>query len=195
MRTVILLAGPSGSGKSRLARTTATPQLRLDDFYHAEDHPGLPRRATGLVDWDDVGTWNLPAAIDALREVLATGRAEVPEYSIALSRATGTHLVDVSDAPVVIAEGIFAPDLLAACREHGVDVTPVWLDRSRHANFVRRLRRDLAGHRKPPAVLVRRGLMLWREERAKRRRALDLGFRPMGMAQATQLIEDLGAGA
>lgn len=191
VRTVILLAGPSGSGKSRLVRTSGAAQLRLDDFYLDHDAPGLPRRPDGLVDWDDVGSWNMESAIAALDEVLRTGGCTAPDYSISLSRAQGSHRVELGSGRVLIAEGIFAPDLLAACRERGIDVTPLWLDRSRHANFSRRLRRDLANKRKPPLVLLERGGRLWREEPGKRRRAVELGFRPIGMRQAVALVRQL----
>ncbi|GAA1389261.1 uridine kinase [Luteococcus peritonei] len=189
-RTVILLAGPSGSGKSRLTRATGAPQLRLDDFYRADTDEHLPM-VDGRIDWDDVRSWDTGAAARAVDALVRCGRTEAPLYSIQLNRATGSHVVDLEGSPVVVAEGIFAPDLLATCRDQGVEVTPLWLDRSRHANFARRLRRDLKQHRKPPAVLVRRGLQLWREERAKRTRALELGFRPMGMAQAVTLVREL----
>lgn len=101
------------------------------------------------------------------------------------------HAVGVTDVPAVMAEGVFAPDLLVCCRREGVEVTPVWLDPSRHANFARRLRRHLAQHRKPPTVLVRRGLMLWRAERAKRSRALAAGFAPLSMDDAIALVHGL----
>ncbi|MGO4955987.1 uridine kinase [Luteococcus sp. Sow4_B9] len=190
MRSVILLAGPSGSGKSRLARVTGATQFRLDDFYKDHDAPGLPV-IDDRIDWDDVATWDSVAAAVALGELLTTGRAEVPRYSIARSRAEGTHVVDLGDERVLIAEGIFAPDLLTACREREIAVTALWLDRSRHANCVRRLRRDLAQHRKPASILVRRGLQLWREETDKRNRALAQGFQPMGMRQAVALVRQL----
>lgn len=191
MRTVILLAGPSGSGKSRLVRTSGAAQLRLDDFYLDHDAPGLPRRPDGLVDWDHVDSWNVEAALDALDEVLRTGGCTAPDYSISLSRAQGSHRVELGTRRVLIAEGIFAPDLLAACRERDIAVTALWLDRSRHANFSRRLRRDLASKRKPPRVLLERGRRLWREEPDKRRRAVELGFRPIGMRQAIALVQQL----
>lgn len=188
--TVILLAGPSGSGKSRLARVTGAAQLRLDDFYLDEEHPDLPRRE-GRIDWDDAATWDAEAALRALQQLAATGRAIVPEYSISQSRRTGTHTVDLGGCPVVIAEGIFAVDLLAHCQTAALPVVPVWLDRPRNLNFSRRLRRDLKQHRKPPAVLVRRGMMLWRDEPALRARARALGFEPRSMHRAEAMVREL----
>ena len=63
--TVIVLAGPSGSGKSRLTRATGATQLRLDDFYRADTDPQLPM-AGGRIDWDDVRSWDADAATTAL---------------------------------------------------------------------------------------------------------------------------------
>jgi len=39
---VVVLAGPSGIGKSRLAALSGLPVLRLDDFYRSGDDPALP---------------------------------------------------------------------------------------------------------------------------------------------------------
>lgn len=188
-RCIILVAGPSGSGKSRLARQLGLPQLRLDDFYYDDTHPALPRTfdehgAVGIIDWDHPDSWNCDAAVTALREVLETGRATVPVYEISQNRAVGTQVFDMGDAPAVICEGIFAPELLAPLRAGGVRVDAIWLDRPRLFNFSRRLRRDLTEHRKPPRVLVRRGLALLRQEPRLRRAALGRGFRPMGMKRA-----------
>lgn len=47
---------------------------------------------------------------------------------------------------------------------------PIYLDRSRTLVALLRLRRDLAQHRKPPLVLLRRGLALWRAQPASGRR-------------------------
>ena len=56
---MIVLAGPSGWGKSHLADRLGLPILRLDDFYKDGDDPTLPRLdlAGGepIVDWDDAG--------------------------------------------------------------------------------------------------------------------------------------------
>ncbi|HNV11549.1 MAG TPA: uridine kinase [Propionibacteriaceae bacterium] len=198
-RTVILVAGPSGSGKSRLSGHTGVPQLRLDDFYFDIDRPGMPCVHFGggdttqtMVDWDDVASWDLAAAVEALASLVETGRATTPVYDISTSRATGSREVDLDDSGSVLAEGIFAPDLLAPCRERGLSVLPIWLDRPRELNFLRRLRRDLAEHRKPPAVLVRRGVALYRHEPSLRAEALALGFEPMSMAQAQGAVRAFG---
>lgn len=177
-RTVVLVAGPSGSGKSHLAARAGLPLLRLDDFYRAGDEPGLPH-TLGIVDWDDPASWNCDAAVSALVELCATGAADVPDYRIALNRAVGTHVVNLGDASAVLCEGIFAPELLRPLFRAGVAVRPLWLDRPTLPNFARRLRRDLAEHRKPPLVLVRRGLALARTEPKLRADALRRGFQPV----------------
>ena len=74
-----------------------------------------------------------------------------------------------------MAEGIFAADIVAASRDRGLLAGAYALRRPRGMTFVRRLVRDLAERRKPPAVLVRRGLALLRAEPAVVRRACGLG--------------------
>lgn len=186
-RTVILLAGASGSGKSRVARTAGCPRLALDDFYLDGDHPGLPH-TLGIVDWDDLGSWDADAALAALTELCTTGLAEVPTYDIALNARTARHRLDLGEHQVFVAEGIFAPDMVPRCRAAGLTVDALYLDRPRTVTLVLRFLRDLAERRKPPWVLVRRGLALWRAEPGVRRRALELGCRPVTMRQALATI-------
>ena len=51
---VVLLAGPSGSGKNHLAEQSGLPLLDLDDFYRDGDDPTSPAPPdSGIVDWDD----------------------------------------------------------------------------------------------------------------------------------------------
>lgn len=191
--TIVLVAGASGSGKSRMALMAGVPQLKLDEFYHDGDHPGLPR-TLGIVDWDDVSTWNLPAAVGALEELVHAGRADIPVYEIAANARVGTEQMRLGDHNVLVAEGIFAPDLLRPARAAGLHVVPMWLDRPRTVTALRRLRRDLAQRRKAPPVLVRRGFALWRAEPAMRRRALELGFAPTSFSEALEQVDQLRDG-
>ncbi|MDN5724375.1 MAG: hypothetical protein L0G99_00385 [Propionibacteriales bacterium] len=171
------------------------PSVSLDDFYRDGDHPDLPQ-TLGIVDWDDIASWDADGAVATLSELLATGRAEVPVYSIAANARTGSRTVDLDDvggpgrsrAPgcsgVIVAEGIFAPQMFERCRDAGLPVTAIWLDRPRTLSLVLRLVRDLREGRKRPGVLVRRGLALWRAEPGVRARALAAGCTPMSFRSA-----------
>jgi uridine kinase len=182
---VIVLAGPSGAGKSRLAERLGHrfgwPTLRLDDFYRDHDEPGLPRITdhsnAGLVDWDHPGTWRREDAVAALLELCRSGATDVPDYSISESRRTGVQRLDLGGARVFCAEGIFAPEVVTACREAGVLEGAYCITQHRAVTFWRRLTRDLREHRKPPLVLVRRGLALARAQRDVVRRAVEVGCR------------------
>ena len=196
-RTLVLIAGPSGSGKSHLARTGIAERpvawLGLDEFYRDEDYPGMPQ-TLGIIDWDDLASWDADLALATIEELIGTGRADVPKYEIALNRRVALTHLDASSARVILAEGIFAAHVYEACVERGLPVRAIWLDRPRMFNFVRRLVRDLREHRKPPVVLVRRGIALYRAESGLRREAVDTGFVPLSMRQARTLLTSLAVG-
>ncbi len=181
---VIVLAGPSGAGKSRLAerleRRFGWPTLRLDDFYKDADATDLPHIASWaarLVDWDDPASWHREDAVAALLALCRTGVVDTPVYSIAESRRTGAQRLDLGDARVFCAEGIFAPDVVAACRDAGVLAAAYCVTQHPAVTFWRRLSRDLREHRKSPPVLLRRGVALARAQRQVVRRAVDAGCR------------------
>ncbi|MDX6367946.1 MAG: hypothetical protein QOK30_3022, partial [Nocardioidaceae bacterium] len=154
---VILLAGPSGAGKTRLARRSTLPVMALDDFYKNGADPTLPRRDTGLVDWDDPAAWDLEAALQSLRDLCTTGTTRAPVYDIGANARTGSQELVLGTAGYLVAEGIFAAELVGACRGAGLLESAICVRRSRWVTFVLRLFRDLREHRKPPGVLLRRG--------------------------------------
>lgn len=192
--TLLLVAGPSGCGKSRLSRLSTeeggVATLSLDEFYRDLDHPGLPR-TLGIVDWDDAASWDCDLAIRTISRLLEDGSTEVPRYDISQSLRVGSQILDMGDAQVLLAEGIFAPPLLAAARAAGLPVEALWLARHRSTNFSRRLARDLKEKRKRPSVLLRRGMAIYRSEPQLTHDAMAAGFRPVGMRQATQVIAQL----
>jgi uridine kinase len=189
-RRIVLLTGPSGAGKTALTRRLGLPVINLDDFYRDVDHPGMPTRY-GIVDWDDPASWDAEAALDALREVVRTGRVEVPVYDIPTSRRTGAAVVETAGAPVVVAEGIFAAELVAACRGEGFLADAICLTQPRLVTFWFRLLRDVAESRKPLSTLLRRGWGLLRAEPALVRRWVALGCRTASPAQAERDIRAL----
>ncbi len=184
---VVLLTGPSGSGKSALTRRLGLPVVALDDFYRDVDHPGMPMRY-GIVDWDDARCWDGVAALDALRTVACTGRAEVPVYDIPTSRRTGTTVVETRGAPVVVAEGIFAAELVEACRADGILADAICIVRPRLVTFWFRFLRDVAEARKPLGTLLRRGWGLLRQEPRLVRRWVAMGCRTATPGQAERDI-------
>jgi uridine kinase len=190
---LVLIAGPSGSGKSRLAHVTGCPALRLDDFYFDAGHPDMPRSPIGIIDWDDPRSWNAEAAVAALAELVANSQVEVPAYSISESRRVGSHLLSLDGASCLTAEGIFAIDFLAVCRTAGLATEAIYIDRPGVVVFWLRLRRDLSKKRKPPMILLRRGLALWRAQPALRRKAMAAGFTPMSMRKAVAHLQPSAA--
>ena len=176
---LVLLAGPSGSGKSHLAEESGLPILDLDHFYKDGDDPTLPRHPTlGIVDWDDPRSWDADGALRALEELCRDGTAEVPVYDIAHDGRVGTRRFALDGQRAFVGTGIFAAELVGPARERGLLLDAIVVHRSRVKNFARRLARDLREQRKPPLTLVRRGLTLLRTEPGVLARQVGLGCRP-----------------
>jgi uridine kinase len=184
---VIVLAGPSGSGKSRLSRRIGLPVLNLDDFYKDGSDPTLPRMELGhesIVDWDDPASWDLDEAVATIETLCRDGRAEVPIYDLAHDGRTGARTLDLGEATHFVAEGIFAQEVVQECRSRGLLAEAVCVRNHRAVTFWRRLTRDLRERRKHPLVLVRRGVMLLRDEPRVVAHAVELGCTPMTSEEA-----------
>ncbi|MEU2431024.1 uridine kinase [Streptomyces sp. NPDC007861] len=192
---VVLLAGPSGSGKSSLAARSGLPVLRLDDFYKEGDDPTLPLMAgTTAVDWDSPVSWDADAAVEAVVELCRTGRTTVPVYDIATSSRTGRESLDIERTPLFVAEGIFAADIVARCRQQGVLADALCLRGRPSTTFRRRLLRDLREGRKSVLFLLRRGWRLMRAERGIVARQTALGAHPCGKKEALGRLAAAAAG-
>ena len=164
---VVILAGPSGSGKSHLGARLGWTVLRLDDFYRDADEPGLPRSSLGIVDWDDPRSWNASAAVDAIQALCNEGVAEVPMYHISGSARTGTHTLRRTGT-CFIAEGLFAPAIVDACREAGMLDAAICLR-------------------------LRRGWRLMKDEPRIVAEAIAQGCEPMSPCKARKLLSTLAS--
>jgi uridine kinase len=192
---VIVLAGPSGAGKSRLAERTGLPVLRLDDFYKNGNDPSLPRITeganAGLADWDDPASWLHDDALATLELLCREGLAEVPIYEIAQDGRCGSRPLDLSGHDLFVAEGIFAQEIVPECRERGLLAAAYCVRQHPVVTFWRRLTRDLREHRKPPLVLLRRGLALLHAQRRVVENAVTRGCTPVTPDEAHQAVNDL----
>lgn len=187
---IVLLTGASGSGKTSLTRRLGLPVVALDDFYLDHDHPDLPQRF-GIVDWDDPRSWDATGAVAALVDLARTGHADVPVYDIPTSRRTGETRLVLDGEPVVVAEGIFAAEIVADLRREDVLADALCLVRPRLTTFWFRLLRDLGEGRKAPTTLVRRGLALMRHEPELISGWVAKGCRDLSPAAAEQTVRRL----
>ncbi|MGW7239093.1 uridine kinase family protein [Streptomyces sp. NPDC054804] len=182
---VVLLCGPSGSGKSLVAARSGLPVLRLDDFYKEGDDPTLPLVAgSSDIDWDHPESWDAEVAVEAIARLCATGSTPVPVYDIALSARTGEEPLHIGRTPLFIAEGIFAAEIVERCRELGLLADALCLNRGPMRTFRRRFLRDLKEGRKSVPFLLRRGWRLMRAERAIVARQVSLGAHPCDRDEA-----------
>ena len=121
---VIVLAGPSGSGKSRLCDRLGLPFVNLDDFYKDGQDPTIPRVTLAggqeIPDWDHPGSWLREEAVDTLERLCRDGVADVPVYEIALDGRSGRREVRLGGSPFFVAEGIFAQEVVGDCRARGL---------------------------------------------------------------------------
>jgi len=199
-RRVILLTGPSGAGKSRLAARLSAghgwPVVRLDDFYREASDPRLPRSPLGIPDWDHADSWDADSAVEALGRLVDEGSVEVPVYDIGASAVTGRHLVQAGADDYVLAEGLFAGRLVDRLRDAGLLADALCVRQNRTLTAARRFVRDLSERRKPPHILLRRGLALWRDEPRVVAQAQAHGARCVHPREAeAELGALLGAGA
>ncbi|MCZ0987314.1 uridine kinase family protein [Streptomyces diastatochromogenes] len=182
---VVLLCGPSGSGKSLVAARSGLPVLRLDDFYKEGDDPTLPLvDGSSDIDWDHPESWDADVAIEAISRLCASGSTPVPVYDIALSARTGEEALHIGRTPLFIAEGIFAAEIVERCRDLGLLADALCLTRGPVTTFRRRFLRDLKEGRKSVPFLLRRGWRLMRAERSIVARQVSLGAYPCDRDEA-----------
>lgn len=188
---LIVLGGASGSGKSYLARRFGRPHIELDSFYREiDDDPPerpLPRTDYGEIDWDHDDTFDIAYAADALARLLVHREVTIPRYSIPTSSRVGSTQVRVTTGPIV-AEGIFAAQVVRELRRQGVNVEAWYITEPRVVTAVRRFARDVAERRKPIPHLLQRGVRLMLAESALRESALQAGFASIRKSKAKRLL-------
>ena len=169
---VVLLTGPSGSGKSvprRPLRAARAAPRRLLQGGRRPDAAALLDGSSDI-DWDSPLSWDADAAVAAIDELCRTGRTTSRCTTSRPAPAVGEEALDIGRAPLFIAEGIFAADIVGALPGAGAAggrAVPARAARRRRS--AGGLLRDLREGRKSVPFLLRRGLA------ADARRARDRG--------------------
>jgi uridine kinase len=88
-------------------------------------------------------------------------------------------VLDLAGSRYFEAEGIFAQEVVPRTRAAGLLAAAYCVRQHSTVTFWRRLTRDLREHRKPPLVLVRRGLALMRDQKRVVEHAVALGCEPV----------------
>jgi uridine kinase len=117
MMPLYLIAGVSGTGKSRLSHDWANQASRiavvdLDDFYLAQSDPRLPH-VHGDPDWESAESVDLRAATAAIDSLLCGQDTSVPIYDMSSNSIVGRRVIGASDIEAVVVHGVLAFDIFS----------------------------------------------------------------------------------
>ncbi|MCL2445589.1 MAG: nucleoside kinase [Oscillospiraceae bacterium] len=121
---LVMLAGPSASGKTTTAQKLAETlqhhsamayRLSLDDFYLEREN--LPRLPDDTADIESVHALDLSLLRDTLTTLMEHGRAAVPHYSFRLGKRSRWDELCLGDDDMLVVEGLHAlnPEITQAC--------------------------------------------------------------------------------
>lgn len=115
-RKVLMLAGPSSSGKTTTAKKLAKSIRRLgrrcyvvhlDDFY--KNRGEIPADSRGKQDFEGIQALEIDLLQETLQNLLQTGRAALPEYDFTTGlRRDYVRPIHVRHGDIVIVEGLHA---------------------------------------------------------------------------------------
>ncbi len=140
-RKIILVAGPSSSGKTTTAKKIAAlltnqgkcaHRISLDDFYLSRD--SLPLWPDGTPNYESADGIDLKLLHDLTHELINSGRADFPTFDFKTGcRGQRTFTLDYTPDTFLIIEGLHALNPLVAAAL-GEDVMRVYT--SVHSRFV-----------------------------------------------------------
>ncbi len=113
---VVMLAGPSASGKTTTANKLVEElkkrghdacRISLDDYYlEINQMPILP---DGSRDFESVDSLDLPLIASTLNELITTGKSELPIFDFQIpARSKETRKIEIDEGDVIIVEGLHA---------------------------------------------------------------------------------------
>lgn len=114
-KKIIMLAGPSSSGKTTTARLLKKAlgehgihavTVSLDDFYH-DDYALYPLNEDGSYNYESVQALNLPLVQKCFRELMENGKSSLPVFDFKThKRFDNANPIELGRGSAVIVEGI-----------------------------------------------------------------------------------------
>ena len=174
-RHVVLLSGPSSSGKTTTAKKLADEFKRkdvdvklisMDDFYLGADH--VRRLPDGKPDFESVEALDIPLIKECINILSTTGECVIPKYDFKNSRRSHiTQTIRLAENSVIIIEGIHAlnpifSDGMPAERvskiyvsvKQGIKNNEEYVLTNREIRFIRRLVRDHSFRKTNPEQMI-----------------------------------------
>ncbi|NTV37434.1 MAG: nucleoside kinase, partial [Anaerolineaceae bacterium] len=110
---IVLIAGPSSSGKTTfskrlavqlLARGISPYALELDNYFIDREH--TPRDENGEFDFESLSALNIPLLNQQLKQLISGEEVQIPRYDFKLGKSVPGDIVKIGADQMIILEGI-----------------------------------------------------------------------------------------